>query len=81
MNNFLKLAEPHLIFLIIIFLVVSYKIVISLLKATKNNTFDEDSRTKENADEELSQSEKLLDDIANIFSEEDFTVSPLFWMN
>ena len=47
----------------------------------KNNTFDEDSRTKENADEELSQSEKLLDDIANIFSEEDFTVSPLFWMN
>ena len=41
MNNFLKLAEPHLIFLIIIFLVVSYKIVISLLKATKNNTFDE----------------------------------------
>jgi hypothetical protein len=47
----------------------------------KNNTFDEDSRTKENADEELSQSEKLLDDIANIFNEEDFTVSPLFWMN
>ena len=47
----------------------------------KNNTFDEDSRTKENADEELSQSEKLLDDIANIFNEEDYIASPLFWMN
>ena len=44
----------------------------------ENNTFEDNSRTKDNADEALSQSEKLLDDISNIFSEEDFKVPPFF---
>jgi len=44
----------------------------------ENNTFEDNSRTKDNADEALSQSEKLLDDISNIFSEEDFKVLPFF---
>lgn len=44
----------------------------------ENNTFEDNSRTKDNADEALSQSEKLLEDISNIFSEEDFTVTPFF---
>ena len=45
----------------------------------KNNTFEENVRTKETADEALSESEKLLKDIANIFNEGDYTLTPFLW--
>ncbi len=44
----------------------------------KKNNLKNNSRTKDNADESLSQSENILNDIKNIFDEEDFSVAPLF---
>ena len=43
----------------------------------KKNNFEE-NRTKENADEALSQKDSILLDIKNIFDSEEYKISPLF---
>lgn len=47
----------------------------------ENNTFEKNLRTKESADGALSQSDKLLQDISNVFDVDDYTISPLFGIN
>lgn len=44
----------------------------------ENNTFEEEIRTKDSADESLSQSEKLLYDISKVFDVADYKILPLF---
>ena len=44
----------------------------------ENKTFEQDLRTKESADESLSQSEKLLHDISKVFDAADYTITPIF---
>jgi|TARA_B110000881_G_C18574551_1_gene517709 hypothetical protein len=56
-------------------------LIIKKKDCMKNNTFEKDSRTINSADEALSQSDKLLQDISNIFDTSDYTIAPLFRTN